>query len=100
MSSFNNYVSLICLRAICCVVLAASAKGPKEEVTCLEFYDVLGVDSHATPGEIKKAYYRKVRTMMMSKGPMQLWSRLHAYSCHYLTEILSTSDNEGQRESP
>lgn len=47
----------------------SDAKNPKADVKCLEFYDVLGVDSHATSGEIKKAYYRKAKECHPDKHP-------------------------------
>lgn len=40
---------------------AAAERGSKTDVKCLEFYEVLGVEGNATAGEIKKAYYVKVR---------------------------------------
>jgi len=47
----------------------AGDKESKEDVKCLEFYDVLGVNSHATPGEIKKAYYLKAKQCHPDKHP-------------------------------
>ena len=47
----------------------ANSKIGNVEVKCLEFYEILGVESHATPSDIKKAYYRKAKECHPDKHP-------------------------------
>lgn len=34
----------------------------------MEFYDVLGIEADATPGQVKKAYYLKARKLHPDKN--------------------------------
>ncbi|KAL3921927.1 MAG: hypothetical protein SGILL_002486 [Bacillariaceae sp.] len=82
-----------------------SASGEERKVKDREYYDLLGVSTNATAGEMKKSYYKKARVVHPDKNPddpeaaAKFQALGHAYNVLSNDQLRAAYDKNGKSDT-